>query len=69
MILNHMDASIQKCCDLKRSCTPASQGSHPKKFGTAMAKTFFGLQCFYRVGRGRENKQQFIFGPITLPYS
>jgi len=23
MILNHMDASIQKCRDLKRSCIPA----------------------------------------------
>jgi lipopolysaccharide export system protein LptA len=30
MILNHMDASIQKCRVLKRSCTPASQGSHQK---------------------------------------
>lgn len=27
MILNHMHASIQKCCDLNRSCTLASQGS------------------------------------------
>ena len=30
MILNHMDASIQKCRVLKCSCTPASQGSHQK---------------------------------------
>jgi hypothetical protein len=30
MILNRMDASIQKCLDFKRSCTPESQGSHQK---------------------------------------
>ena len=30
MILNYMDASIQKCCDLKHFCTPASQGSRQK---------------------------------------
>jgi hypothetical protein len=57
MILNHMDASIQKCCDLKRSCTPASQGSHqkPNKFQNSNGQFFFRLRpkvkspCFYYV--------------------
>jgi hypothetical protein len=66
MILNHMDASIQKCCDLKRSCTPASHGSHqkPNKFQNSNGQFFFRSRCFYRVGRGSGNKPYFIFGLI-----
>jgi hypothetical protein len=50
MIVNHMDASIQKCRDLKRSCTPALQGSRQKpmkKNSEQQRPTFFpGLSVF-----------------------
>ena len=68
MILNHMDASMQKCRDLKRSCTPASQGSHQKpikKYSEQQRPNLFSL-CFYRVGRGRGNKQYLIVGLIVV---
>ena len=68
MILNHMDASIQKCCDLKRSCTPASQGSHqkPNKFQNSNGQFFFQVTVFL-PGRSWERKQTiFYFWPNKI---
>jgi hypothetical protein len=45
-----------------------SPKSNEKKFGTATANIFFGSQCFYRVSRGRGNKQYFIFGPMKIAH-
>jgi len=50
---------------LTHSCTPTSQGSHHKpikKNRNSNGQTILGSRWFYRVGRGRGNKQYFIFG-------
>ena len=73
MILNHMDASIQKCHDLKRSLHTGIARVSPKtqqNFGTATAKFVFGSwegkQTIFFFGPGNLYIEVMIFAPKIL---